>query len=339
MNKNEVAKTELNIDNALKMEITPAVVSFPGEKELTDFLNAEMEKYRSLVITDDSMKDAKTAKTTLNKMKTALNNARIQKEKEMMKPFNEFKTTIADLIKKIDETIQPIDEKIKEADEMERQAKKEKIKVELMEIIKGHEISEEEAGFFEFDPKWLNKTTTMKAIRESLVEQARMYLKAKEEQAQAHKVIHNMADTLNVTEENYIKLYDDGMDLDGVLEFMKAEKANIERLRKEEEQRRIAEEQAKEEPKQEEPQTDPEFDYLAGVNVDEIDPHNHSNYDIETGEVIGGDIPTFETDESDSVVLKLSGSIDDLERLNDVMVSLNIQAELIDLENDYIKII
>lgn len=345
---NEIQKQDNNIADVLKMEITPAVISFPGEKELRAYLDAEMKKYKSLVITDENISDAKKAKTYLNKMKKALNDARIQKEREVMQPFNEFKASIETLIKQLDETIDPIDQKIKEADVLAREQKKEKIKKEIMEIIDGHGITEEEAGFFEIEPKWLNKTAKMKDIRESLVMQARSYLQQKKEYEDGVKLIHNLSETLDVTEDNYIELFKDGMSIDDVLAFMKREKENRDRLRAEEERKRQEEElqKAQEEQTKQEEQTDPDFDYLAGVDPKEyqgeksdvqFDLAGLKGFDFETGEVFENDLPDIESDVQ-TVTLKLSGTYENLERLNNVMQDLGISFELIDLANDYIRI-
>ena len=337
---NEIQKQDNNIADVLKMEITPAVISFPGEKELRAYLDAEMKKYKSLVITDENIIDAKKAKTYLNKMKKALNDARIQKEREVMQPFNEFKASIETLIKQLDETIDPIDQKIKEADILAREQKKEKIKKEIVEIIDGHGITEEEAGFFEIDPKWLNKTAKMKDIRESLVMQARTYLQQKKEYEDGVKLIHNLSETLDVTEDNYIELFKDGMIIDDVLAFMKREKENRDQLREKEEKKR-----QEEQTKQEE-QPDPDFDYLAGIDPEEyqgeksdvqFDLAGLKGFDFETGEVFENDLPDIESDVQ-TVTLKLSGTYENLERLNNVMQDLGISFELIDLANDYVRI-
>lgn len=341
---NEIQKQETNVTDILKMEITPAVISFPGEEELKKYLSEEIKKYSNLVITDENIKDAKKVKTYLNKMKKSLNDARIEKEREMMKPFNEFKASIDSLIKQIDQTITPIDERIKEADEAEKERKKELIKQEIKEIIDGHNIAEEEAGFFEFDAKWLNKSAKMKDIRESLVMQARKYLADKKAHEEGLKLIHNLSKTLNVTEENYINLFNEGMGIDDVLSFMKREKENQEERAEKERQRKLAEEEAKKNNAIEQEKTivDPEFDYLAGVDLNEIKTEP-KNFDFETGEILTDEIadnvsmPEIDA-ETQTITLNLTGTYENFERLNDIFESLDIIAEPIDLANDYVRI-
>ena len=60
-------------------------------------------------------------------------------------------------------------------------------------------------------------------------------------------------------------------------------------------------------------------------------------FDFETGEVFENDLPEIESDVQ-TVTLKLSGTYENLERLNNVMQDLGISFELIDLANDYVRI-
>ena len=146
----------------------PERIDFNYE-ELKAELTSKVSFYETLVYTDDQIKDAKTDKANLNKLKKALNDERIRKEKEYMQPFNVFKAQINEIIGIIDKPIAVIDEQVKAYDE-KRKAEKQKAIEELFATI----------GFQNFvtlekiwDPKWLNASVSIKSIEDQM--RSRMY--------------------------------------------------------------------------------------------------------------------------------------------------------------------
>ena len=144
---------------------TPTEVLFNYE-ELKKEITEKAEHYKNLVVTEDSIPGAKADKASLNKLKKALNDERIRREKEYMAPFNVFKDQIKELIGIIDEPVQAIDGQLKKFEDEE----KEKKKVEIEKIYA-------EIGFPDYvslgkiyGPKWLNKTCSLKSIKEELIE-------------------------------------------------------------------------------------------------------------------------------------------------------------------------
>ncbi len=146
----------------------PEKIDFNYE-ELKAELTSKVSFYETLVYTDDQIKDAKADKANLNKLKRALNDERIRREKEYMQPFNVFKAQINEIIGIIDKPIAVIDEQVKAFDE-KRKAEKQKAIEELFATI----------GFQNFvtlekiqDPKWLNASVSMKSIEDQM--KSRMY--------------------------------------------------------------------------------------------------------------------------------------------------------------------
>ena len=78
------------------MELKVAEVQLPeailfNYDELKKELTEKVKTYETMAYTDDQIKDAKADRANLNKLKKALNDERIRREKEYMQPFNEFK--------------------------------------------------------------------------------------------------------------------------------------------------------------------------------------------------------------------------------------------------------
>lgn len=113
-------------------EITiPEAIQFNYE-ELKQELTEKVSMYETMVYTDDQIKEAKADKANLNKLKKALNDERIRREREYMQPFNDFKSKINEIISIIDKPVAVIDKQVKAFDEKKKLEKFEAIK-ELFE--------------------------------------------------------------------------------------------------------------------------------------------------------------------------------------------------------------
>lgn len=139
----------------------PEQIAFNYE-ELKAELTEKVSMYETMVYTDEQIKEAKADKANLNKLKKALNDERIRREKEYMQPFNDFKTKINEIIGIIDKPVAVIDKQVKEYEDKQKQEKKAAIQ-ELFATI----------GFQAFvtlemiwDEKWLNATVSMKKIED-----------------------------------------------------------------------------------------------------------------------------------------------------------------------------
>lgn len=152
------------------MELIVSDVSLPQQidfnyEELKKELFDKCKTYTTLVYTAENIKQAKSDKANLNKLKKALNDERIRREREYMKPFNDFKEKINEIISIIDEPVEIIDEQIQEYEEKRKTEKRYKIGELFFSIenkpdwLKLNKIADE---------KWLNASVSMKAVEEDM---------------------------------------------------------------------------------------------------------------------------------------------------------------------------
>lgn len=141
----------------------PENITFNYE-ELKQELTKRVSMYETMVYTDDQIKKAKADKAQLNKLKKALNDERIRREKEYMQPFDEFKTQINEIIGIIDKPVAVIDAQVKAYEDKQKQDKRAAIE-EVFGTI----------GFqtfvtldMIFNDKWLNASTSLKSIEEEM---------------------------------------------------------------------------------------------------------------------------------------------------------------------------
>ena len=141
----------------------PEVIQFNFE-ELKRELTEKVQKYETIVYSDEQIKEAKADKANLNKLKKALNDERIRREKEYMIPFNEFKNKVNEIISIIDKPVQLIDQRVKDFEENKKQEKR----LEIGQIWETKERPDWLTLPKIFDERWLNASVSMKHIEEEL---------------------------------------------------------------------------------------------------------------------------------------------------------------------------
>lgn len=138
----------------------PERIDFNFE-ELKTELSEQVEKYRNLVYTDDQIKECKADKASLNRLKKALNDERIRRKREYLKPFEEFEGKVNEIIKIIDEPLTLIDKQVKEFEEKKKADKR----IEIGALWETTEHPEWMTLARIFDERWLNATYSMKQIQ------------------------------------------------------------------------------------------------------------------------------------------------------------------------------
>lgn len=155
-------------DEEKKMELKVNAVQLPEQaltfnyEELKSELLKKAEFYASLVYTEEQIKEAKADRANLNRLKKALNDERINMEKEYMQPFMDFMSKITEIIGIIDKPCYEIDKQIKKFEEKQKAEKLEEIKRIAAEIAFPVSLD------IVMDQKWLNASVSLKSIQESL---------------------------------------------------------------------------------------------------------------------------------------------------------------------------
>ena len=143
----------------------PDVIAFNYE-EIKNELAERVHIYETVVYDDTQIKQAKADRADLNRFKKALNDERIRREKEYLKPFEDFKNKINELIKIVDKPCEIIDKQIKTYEEDQKAKKREEIKAFFEGLRSDEENTPPDWLTFEqiFDDKWLNASVKMPAI-------------------------------------------------------------------------------------------------------------------------------------------------------------------------------
>lgn len=136
-------------------------------EQIRDLVKKAASQYKAENYNEDNVDVAKADKTKLNKAKKALNDERIKLEKAFNAPFEEFKAIVNETIGYINDAVGQIDVVIKDVDEKAKKQKRE----EVGKIAE--KCGLEEAGIkldLIWNDKWLNKTTSLKAVEKEINE-------------------------------------------------------------------------------------------------------------------------------------------------------------------------
>lgn len=137
-----------------------------NNEELKEAISAKVQDYKGLQYTEETIKEAKKDKATLNKLREAIETERKRIKKQCMAPYELFKKQVKEVLAIIDEPIQLIDSQIKEVEEQRRLEKKQKVL----------EIYEENIGNLKgilpfakvFKNEYLNVSKSLKSITEEI---------------------------------------------------------------------------------------------------------------------------------------------------------------------------
>ena len=143
----------------------PEAISFNFE-ELKTQIAAKTEQYTKIVYTDDNIKAAKEDRADLNRLKKALNDERLRRQREYLAPFEQFKKQIDEVIAIIDKPVQAIDVQIKQYEAIKQDEKRAAIESMFKDMLFPEFVKLDQKIF---DPRWLNATVSMKQIEESLL--------------------------------------------------------------------------------------------------------------------------------------------------------------------------
>lgn len=165
-NENEITTLQ---ESQLELVVSEKTIGslVTNAKAIKTLVEGQIQKYDISNYSSDDIAKCKQDKALLNKAAKALNDKRIALEKEWNTPFDEFKTTVKETVDLIKSAATKIDSIIKQDDE---RAKEEKM-AEIRKIAEKVGLPEVNVKLEKvMNPKWLNKSTSLKSIEKELAE-------------------------------------------------------------------------------------------------------------------------------------------------------------------------
>ena len=144
--------------------------------ELKAELSTALADYSNRVYTEDMLAEAKADSAKLNKLKKAIDDERIARKKEYMKPFETFEDQAKELCTLIETASSGIKNQLDSFEQKRIGEKTERIKALYDDIISNYDfpfLTLEKI----FNEKWLNKGATEKSIAKEIVDTCEKIIK------------------------------------------------------------------------------------------------------------------------------------------------------------------
>ena len=154
----------------MELILKSAEIDLPQEIENLEALKAELapklDYYNNLVVTEDSIKAAKTDKANLNKLRTAIEDQRKSIKKQYLEPYNLLEAQCKEVVALIDAPIKAIDSQIKAFDEIEKQEKYTALSEAFTALNAPEWVKIEDI----LNPKWGNKTEKLDSLKAEMAD-------------------------------------------------------------------------------------------------------------------------------------------------------------------------
>lgn len=153
---------------AMELILKSGTVTIPQAIENIQLLKQELadrlDYYKSLIVTEDGIKDAKADKAALNKLKAAIDEQRKEAKRQVMALYEPLEKECKELLAMIDEPIAAIDGQLRAFDE-KKKAEKFAALVEFFEQINTLDFVKLEHVL---NPKWGNVTVKLDTLKDEI---------------------------------------------------------------------------------------------------------------------------------------------------------------------------
>lgn len=225
----EILKIE---DLDIKSRVTPAVYDFNFE-ELETTLNKLLKDYTSLVVTEDTLKGSRNAKSELASLRVRIENFRKETKKKGEAATKEFERRCNELKDLVIKAEKPLGESIDVFDEKKREEKRALANKCIKENVELFGLREKFANQMLIKPEYTNVNESLKAIREDVKKQAE-YLKAKQDledkDIQTVKdivIAENGNINIKIKDDSFVAMVENGSDINDVIKLIKEQAKNI----------------------------------------------------------------------------------------------------------------
>ena len=145
----------------------PKAIDFDFERYKTA-LKEKVDIYKSIIVTEDSIKAAKDERAELNKFRASIDSERKRIKKIWTAPVTEFEGKVKELLALIDEPISVIDSQLKEFEDKRKAEKREEVEALYTELI--GDMADILPLQKIWDERWLNAGSKLNAIKKDITD-------------------------------------------------------------------------------------------------------------------------------------------------------------------------
>lgn len=176
--------------------------------EVKESLNQSLEKYKGIIVTEETLQDCKKTQQDLSKVRNSIEGFRKSVKKDMEVPIKEFEAKCKELVGLIGEVEQPIKDGITIFDNKRREEKRNKAEEYIKEAIVKHGLDEKRAAKLTVIDKYLNLSASGKSVKEDIEQRALMLLQEQDREFGVMQVINGTIKAVNEGISTKLKIDD-----------------------------------------------------------------------------------------------------------------------------------
>lgn len=153
------------LDNLVVVQ--PGKLTIQNKQALDALINEVATKYDGQIVTEDTLKEAKSSRAELNKYTKALDRKRIDKKKEYMKPVEDFEKEVKGYVATLKKQVSMLDEGIQYFKDKQLEERKAKVQEMITEVAEANAV---DPATVELQNSWLLKSATKAKTMSEIVE-------------------------------------------------------------------------------------------------------------------------------------------------------------------------
>lgn len=213
---------------AFPVNFAPAQIDFSGYNQMKDQIDQLHDGLENYEVTKGNLKEAKSTRAKLNKLKKAIKGRKVEIKKKAEAPIKNFNDKVESLIDEIDDSSSKISDEIKVFEDQEKQARHEK---NLKHIEAICELAEVDPAKIKYQSSWDNKSYSKTKFETEVDQQIALIQQEQAQLADNIKIVSEKAEGLGLPADHWIKELDNNP-LSSVLDAMADYKEDLDAVSK-----------------------------------------------------------------------------------------------------------
>lgn len=208
---------------AFPVNFAPAQIDFSGYNQMKDQIDQLHDGLENYEVTKGNLKEAKSTRAKLNKLKKAIKGRKVEIKKKAEAPIKDFNDKVESLIDEIDFSSTKISDGIKV---FEVQEKEERHENNFNHIAAMCELANVDPSKIKYQSSWDNKSYSKTKFEIEVDQQIALIKQQQDQFADNIKIISEKAEKLGLPADHWIKALDD-YSLSDVLDGMEEYKNDL----------------------------------------------------------------------------------------------------------------
>ncbi|MHA5133422.1 DUF1351 domain-containing protein [Oenococcus oeni] len=204
--------TEMELSATIEpiLDYKAASIQLKNADLLKDYVKKQIDRYKDLLITDETLTEAKKSRADLNKLNKALSSQRTVIKKEILKPFAQIESVLKKLETDTKQASGSIDQGVKQLEDRQRQAREDNLKAYLAELIVKYPYLQ--TIEIKIPEDWTNKTNFTKSmglsvgLTRTIADTLNSLEKQKETQVSNLETVRSYAEAKEVNPDPYLRM-------------------------------------------------------------------------------------------------------------------------------------